>query len=317
MLEMAGEVSWDDAVVRKSAKAMSDQTIDAAQAEVFPKAPWLRRFPLLSPTLPPATHTNAYLLGERQLLLVDPGAKDPVENDRMLEIIDALRRDEHELHGIFLTHHHNDHMAGTAYLRARLGVPILAHPLTAERVEPRGLVVDRLVHEGDRLPYGPRGFTALLTPGHAPGHLCLYDEAGGGLIAGDMIASVGTILISPMDDGDMQIYLQSLERLVELGRAHLARTGETLRLWPAHGASIADGEPWLRFYIAHRLEREARVVAALRPEGQGLDVLWPIVYADKPGVPPPLAVMSLLAHLQKLLREGRAAERQGLWSLPV
>lgn len=310
-------------MLEKIAKTMTDQSKDAAkpvaahEAEVLPHAPWLRRFPLLSPTLPPATHTNAYLIGNEAMLLVDPGAHDAAENDSMLQIIDASQREGRHLSGIFLTHHHNDHMAGTAYLQARLAVPIFAHPLTAERLVSRGLVIERLVHEGDRLPFGPAGggFTALHTPGHAPGHLCLFDEAGGGLIAGDMIASVGTILVSPTDDGDMGLYLQSLERLAELCRTYRQKSGQPLRLWPAHGASIPDGEPWLRFYIAHRLERESRVIAALRPTGLDLDALWPIVYADKPDVPPPLAKLSLLAHLQKLSRDGRAEEQQGLWSL--
>lgn len=288
----------------------------ATQDEVRSEAPWLRRFPLLSPTLPPATHTNAYLLGQGELLLVDPGAREPAVNERMLERIAELRRQGERVSGIFLTHHHHDHMAGAAYFKEQLAVPVYAHPLTAERVSRRGFSVENMVHEGALLPFSRpgSGFRALHTPGHAPGHLCLLDEAGGGIIAGDMVASIGTIVIAPMDDGDMGIYIESLERLAALCAEHEARTGEKLRLWPAHGASVPDGEKLLRFYITNRRKREALVLEALRGKPAQLSDLLPVVYADKPDADPRLAVLSLLAHLQKLLREGRVQVDDGVWS---
>jgi hypothetical protein len=75
------------------------------------------------------------------------------------------------------------------------------------------LTIDERVRDGDLLPFGPRGLRVLHTPGHAPGHVCLWDEAGGGLVAGDMVASQGTIIVSPQDEGDMALYLASLRLL--------------------------------------------------------------------------------------------------------
>ena len=97
----------------------------------------------------------------------------------------------------------------------------------------------------------------MFTPGHAPGHLCFVDAAARAIVAGDMVASVGTIIIEPDDDGDMRLYLESLRRL----RGEV--DGGATCLLPAHGPPITDGGARLDFYVAHRLEREARVAAAL------------------------------------------------------
>jgi glyoxylase-like metal-dependent hydrolase (beta-lactamase superfamily II) len=136
----------------------------------------------------------------------------------------------------------------------------------------------------------------LHTPGHAPGHVCLFEEEDGVIIAGDMVAGVGTILIAP-GDGDMAVYLAQLERLAALG-AHVAL--------PAHGDPIDAPERTFRHYVAHRLAREAKVAAALGDEGALPEDLLPRVYADTPRSMWPVARLSLEAHLIKLEREGRA-----------
>ena len=137
----------------------------------------------------------------------------------------------------------------------------------------------------------------LWTPGHASGHVALWDAAAGVLAAGDMVASEGTILVAP-PDGDMACYLASLERLLAL---------EGLRqMVPAHGEVIEDPEGVLRHYIAHRLMREGRALQALKPESQTLLAMLPEVYPEVSPLLYPLAQQSLLAHLIKLEGEGRA-----------
>ena len=116
-------------------ESMSMKSPLATEPEVQPEAPWIRRFPLRSPTLPPATHTNAYLLGETELTIVDPGTPDVEELMRLVAEVERLRGLGHTLRGIFLTHHHFDHVSGTPFLQEKLGVPVFAHPLTAARVE--------------------------------------------------------------------------------------------------------------------------------------------------------------------------------------
>ena len=57
-------------------------------------------------------------------------------------------------------------------------------------------------------------WTVLITPGHHPGHICLLSKAG--LVAGDMVAGIGTILIPP-GTGDMDLYIEQLQRLEGYG----------------------------------------------------------------------------------------------------
>jgi glyoxylase-like metal-dependent hydrolase (beta-lactamase superfamily II) len=128
--------------------------------------------------------------------------------------------------------------------------------------------------------------------------VCLYDETEGTLVVGDMVASVGTILIAP-GDGDMRVYLEQLERLAALD-ARLAL--------PAHGEPIDAPSTLLRRYVAHRLMREAKVLASVERRGAvggRDDELLPDAYDDTPVTIWPIALLSLRAHLAKLEGEGR------------
>ena len=277
--------------VRAAVPAQASETTPS----VTPVAPGIRVLALRTPTLPPAAHTNVYLVGPEHgpVLVVDPGSPFP---DQQAALDAALAEVPVEL--VLLTHHHGDHIGGATALAERRGVPIAAHAATARRLE--GIVeVTRTIEDGEDIA----GVTAVFTPGHAEGHLCF--EHGGAMIAGDMVAGIGTILIDP-DEGDMTQYLASLERM-------LARTATTLL--PAHGPAITDGPAKLREYLSHRRMREERVASSLSEEPQLLSALLVTAYADTPRVLWPLAERSLVAHLVKLAREGRAApDGSGRWS---
>lgn len=257
-------------------------------------APGIRVLALRTPTLPPAAHTNVYLVGPAggPVIVVDPGS--PYDDQ---QAILAGYLAEVPIGAVLLTHHHLDHAGGAAALAARHGVPIAAHAETARLLA--GVVeVTEVIEDGATV----HGITAVHTPGHAIGHLCF--EHGGATIAGDMVAGVGTILIDP-DEGDMALYLASLERL-------LARAPAVLL--PAHGPAMPDGPAKLREYLAHRRMREERVLAALGDAPASLRVLLRSSYSDTPSVLWPLAERSLRAHLDKLVREGRARQRDAGWS---
>ncbi|MDB5215073.1 MAG: Metallo-beta-lactamase family protein, partial [Myxococcaceae bacterium] len=224
------------------------------------------------------------------------------EQRAWIEWARALVSQGRRLVAIVATHHHEDHVGGLEVLAQELGAPVWAHDLTASRLAPqtRALVQRRLC-DGDVIVLdGPRpeSWRVLHTPGHAPGHVCLFEERTRTVVVGDMVASVGTILIAP-GDGDMQIYLEQLDRLAALD-ASLAL--------PAHGDPIDEPTMLFRKYVAHRLAREAKVLEAVRSAGHtGGDAaaLVPDAYADTPVHLWPIAKLSLEMHLEKLEREGR------------
>ncbi len=260
----------------------------------------IRILPLRTLTLPPATHTNCYVVGGDEVVIVDPGTDDADELDLLFAGLDALIAQGTRPKAVVLTHHHRDHVGGVAAVCERYGVPAWAHRQTALRVD--GVEIARELADGDEIDLGADTLTCLHTPGHAPGHLCLQHPKTDSVIAGDLVASKGTIVIDP-PDGHVGRYLDSLQRILDLD----ART-----LFPAHGWAITDPDKVLGYYIAHRREREQAVLEALRRADQHVTPLdlVPEVYDDVPQHVWPLAARSLLAHLVHLV-ERDLAETDG------
>ena len=242
--------------------------------------------PLRSPTLPPATHTNCWVLGTKKLTLIDPGSPWPEELDALMRWVG-----DRTVERIFLTHHHYDHVSGAVALQERTGAPIAAHPMTAERVD---FDIQEIWHGGQTLVSGTRSWKMIHTPGHAAGHLCLHD--GPNVIAGDMVAGVGTILLDP-SEGDLGDYLKSLGRLAAL---------QPTRLLPAHGPALQPASEVLEGYISHRLMRSQQIVDALDPQNNPCSArdLVPEVYRELDPQFFPIAELQLLSHLLWLQKTG-------------
>ncbi len=293
-----------------SVEALYEQVrtaVPAAPGEVpdslIPVAPGIRVLALRTPTLPPAAHTNVYLVGPERgpQLAIDPGSPYPDQQSVLARALEQEAAQGRPLGLVLLTHHHGDHVGGATALATAFGVPIAAHANTARRLAGR-VAVTRELGDGELLEgYDVR---CIYTPGHADGHLCF--EHGGASVVGDMVAGFGTILIDPVE-GNMAHYFASLAAL-------LARPAT--RLLPAHGPAIEDGPGKLREYIAHRTMREDRVLAALRAVTDASSAeLVPTAYADTPKPLWGLAERSLRAHLDKLVGEGRAREvAPGRWT---
>lgn len=258
----------------------------------------VRLFPLRTLTLPPATHTNAYVLGTKELIVVDPGSIDDAETDRLIAMLRQLQAEGAGLKAVVLTHHHGDHIGGVARVVSQLKLPVWCHARTADRLDVK---TDRLLAEGELLTLGEMRWRVLHTPGHAQGHLCLYDEASKAAVVGDMVAGIGTIVIDP-PEGDMGDYLAQLRRLEAL---------PVTTLYPSHGPAIPDGPGKLAEYVKHRLWREEKVVAALASEPLTLEELVLRAYDDVNAFVLPIAERSTLAILGKLQKEGRVALAEG------
>jgi glyoxylase-like metal-dependent hydrolase (beta-lactamase superfamily II) len=221
--------------------------------------------------------TNTWLVGRDPCFVIDPGPLMPAHLERVMS--DA--RDRGGIGGIAVTHDHLDHTEAVAELRARAG----GVPVAAARYEGAD------VRLGDGDTFGP--LRAVATPGHAADHLAFV--AGGVCFSGDAVLGEGSVFVWP-DPGALRGYLDALQRL---------RAMDLSAICPGHGPVVLDPAAKLDEYVAHRLDRERRLVAALGDGLRTADELIDRVWSDAPAALRPAATVTLAAHLDKLDDEGR------------
>lgn len=251
------------------------------------------RLPLATATLPPFTHTNAYLLAHDGVaLLVDPGSG----SDEALAAIAATLAlaGAGAPKGVVLTHTHRDHIGGVDAVLGRWpGATVWAPAGELGRCASEWRAVG--LRHGRRLTLGDAVIELIGTPGHALDHLALWWGERRLLVAGDLVAGEGSIWVG-LPDGDVSSYLASLERAAALDPALVA---------PAHGPVRRDGATVLHDARRHRLAREAGVLRLLREGPADLQRLRLGLYPDLPAAAIEFAERALLAHLVKL-KIGRA-----------
>ena len=222
------------------------------------------------------TGTNTWVVGRDPCWVVDPGPALDAHRAAVLAEVGARGG----AGGILLTHDHHDHSGGVPALRAATGVPVAAA---------HGADVDVVLGDGDT--FGP--LTVLATPGHAPDHLSFLGH--GVAFTGDAVLGEGSVFVL----GQLAEYLAALGRMRE-ARPALLLCG--------HGPVVTDPAGHLDGYVAHRLERERALVAALDDGLRGVDELLDRVWADAPEALRLAAAVTLDAHVSKLEQEGRLPE---------
>lgn len=249
-------------------------------------APGISRLVVPTDTLPPATSTNAWLLGREALTVVDPGASDPAVQEAVVKALSTFT-----VARIVLTHHHPDHTSGAQHLSQATGAPIAGHPDT------RGFFpgLDTTLEDGDTLTVGTEQWQVLHTPGHAHGHICLLRQTDGYAVVGDLLAGEGTILIAP-PEGHLATYLHSLRRL---------QRRQVVHALPAHGP-VLDAQSALEMYLTHRHARTAQVNACLAGGLATPLAMAAQIYPHLPAPFRPVAAHQLRAHLTWLIEHQTA-----------
>jgi len=275
-------------------------TAGLTAGEVTKIADGVRRLVAPNPGLMTGPGTNTYLVGDRDVAVIDPGPDIEVHLDAICEEAPG------KIRWILVTHTHPDHSPAAMPLALRTGAELIGMPAPEGKVQDHTFRPDREVANGDRVSCDEFTLLVVHTPGHASNHVCYRHESLRWLFTGDHVMNGSTVVIDP-PDGNMQHYLQSLEKLKTLHLAALA---------PGHGAVIDNPGEAVDWLIDHRLKREAKVVAALIAHpGSTLQELVPYAYDEVDSRLHRLASRSLLAHLKKLEAEGRADCESEHWTL--
>jgi glyoxylase-like metal-dependent hydrolase (beta-lactamase superfamily II)/8-oxo-dGTP pyrophosphatase MutT (NUDIX family) len=249
--------------------------------------------------------TNTYLVrapGSSDVTVIDPGPDDANTEAHLQAVLAAAAPGT--IVQILVTHTHKDHSPAARRLAELTCAPVVGRVADHAQWQDASFQPQHVPVHGERLELGA-GTTlrAVATPGHASNHVCWLLEEEGLLFTGDHVMQGSTVVINP-PDGDMVAYLASLEAMLAIdGLQWLA---------PGHGFLMAAPQDEVRRLVAHRLAREAKVVAALRQAGQApVEALVPVVYGDVPAARHGIAARSLLAHLHKLAHDGVAEMAAG------
>ncbi len=255
----------------------------------------VRQILVRSHTLPPAQHTNCFLLGDLQShrVLVDPSPADDAELDKLTALVQRFG-----IHEIFITHHHHDHRERANVLARRLEVPMGMSADTHQRISARdsqyfnGIVVNEY-REGDQLcRWLGRAVHVYEVPGHDEGQLALMPEDRTWCLVGDLIQGLGTVVIAK-PEGHMGRYFESLRKVIAL---------DPKAIYPSHGMVLGSTYR-LRETLKHREQREKQILALFH-EGRDVTGMLPLIYADVDPRLLPLARMNIESHLDKLREEG-------------
>jgi glyoxylase-like metal-dependent hydrolase (beta-lactamase superfamily II) len=233
--------------------------------------------------------------------VIDPGPLDEAHLEALLAAVGG-RTVSH----VLVTHTHRDHAPLARPFAERTGALVLAMRPPARETHASGALdededtafaPDLILTGGERIEGDGWTLAAMATPGHASNHMAFVLEEENALFCGDHVMGWSTTIVAP-PDGDMADYMASLDAVI---------AADFATLWPTHGAPVTEPGTFLAAYRAHRLEREAQVLARLAAGDRTIAAMVPTLYAAVDPRLWPAASLSVQAHLIKLVKEGRVA----------
>jgi glyoxylase-like metal-dependent hydrolase (beta-lactamase superfamily II) len=275
--------------------------VEAPYAKVEQLEPGIARVLARNPSAFTYFGTQSYVVGEREVAVIDPGPDLPEHLDALEKAIGGRR-----VAAIMCTHTHRDHSPAARPLAERTGAPVIGcAALSLETVGPRAdasfdgdYAPDRALADGEALESDGKPIVAVATPGHTSNHLCFAYE--GALFSGDHVMGWSTTVVVP-PDGDMAAYMRSLDKL---------RARDDRIYFPAHGEPVTKPQQYVRQLIGHRKQRETQILTLV---GEQPRAIPDVVARAYPGLDPRLVTAaggSVLAHLLDLERRG-LVERDG------
>ena len=245
--------------------------------------------------------TNTYLIGKEDQTLVDPG---PNISEHIGEII---HQGEGKIRRILVTHTHKDHSPAALPISKKLGIPMFGRLVDGDSEwEDETFLPDVVLGHEDIVETNEYEIEVIHTPGHASNHLCFFLRNQKCLLTGDHIMDGSTVVIAP-PDGSMRAYLDSLE---------LLKNYDIEKFAPGHGNFMDDPMKTIDSISRHRMTRERKVLRNIETHPNlTLDELLPYVYSDVPEQLFPIAKMSLMAHLIKLVEDNRVKCIENIYSL--
>lgn len=257
-------------------------------------SPLVRRVTAPNSNLMTGPGTNSYLVGDRELALIDPGPAIPSHIDQLLTFCgDRLR-------WILVTHTHPDHSPAAKQISDVTGAKMIGCVMADDGHQDRTFEVEENLNHGQLLESPEFTLEAIHTPGHVANQFCFLLQEEGMLFSGDHIMQGSSVVIIP-PSGNMAAYIRSTRYLMNYSINTIA---------PGHGDLLNNPAGVLEQIVNHRLKREQRVVEALRHLGEsGMDTLLEHVYSDVSNDLLPMAKLSLWAHLLKLEEDGVALKK--------
>jgi glyoxylase-like metal-dependent hydrolase (beta-lactamase superfamily II) len=247
--------------------------------------------------------TQTYLVGEDELVVIDPGPDLPEHVEAILQAIGGRN-----LAAVACTHTHRDHSPASRALKAATGAPIIGcAPLALESIGPRAdasfdkqYAPDQILKDGEAIEFdGGKRLIAVATPGHTSNHLCF--AFGDALFTGDHVMGWSTTVVVP-PDGDMAAYMQSLDKL---------RQRKDRVYYPAHGPAVTKPAQLVRGMMGHRLQRERQILKLVGERPRDIPDIVANAYPGLDQRLAPAAGGSVLAHLVDLERRGLVEPGEG------
>lgn len=282
------------------------RAVDAPYAKLEQLEPGVARVLAHNPSAFTYFGTQTYLVGDRELAVIDPGPDLPEHLDALLLAIDGRK-----VVAIMCTHTHRDHSPAAAPLAKRTGASIIGcAELALETVGPRAdasfdgdYSPNCVLEDGDSVSVDGKRIIAVATPGHTSNHLCFaYEKA---LFSGDHVMGWSTTVVVP-PDGDMAAYMQSLDKL---------RQRDDRIYYPAHGSPVTNPQTYVRHLMGHRMQRERQI---LKLVGEKPRTIPDVVANAYPGLDSRLVAAaggSVCAHLVDLERRGLVKRQEDEWTV--